>query len=110
MTEDLFGLDPNEIDPDGMKYFEQYGLPDPENIDPQLLREHKKNSRAKAYSSPKNSLTDVFICLVLVLVAAPLAYVSVMAVVHFGWIGLIVGLVFSPLFVVAGMSVAYLFI
>lgn len=103
----LADLDPNEIDPDGARYFDGYGsMSDPENIDRQLLREHRKNSRIK----PKgNSFADVFIALILVLIAAPLAYVSVLAVIHFGWIGLIIGIILSPLFAAAGIFVAGLF-
>lgn len=103
----LADLDPNEIDPDETRYFDYYGsMPDPDNIDSQLLKEHRKNSRIKPTS---NGLADVFIALILVLIAAPLVYVSVLAVIHFGWIGLIVGAILSPLFFAAGIFIAGLF-
>lgn len=44
----LADLDPNEIDPDGVGYFDGYGsMPDPENIDHQLLRETNKKVKEK---------------------------------------------------------------
>lgn len=97
---DKFGLDQEAIDPDSVERFKQYGSPDPDNIDRQLLKEHRKNSRIKASGSGA-SLSDIFLALVMVAVAIPLAYVSVMAVVNLGWWGLIVPAVFSPLFVSA---------
>ena len=105
----LADLDPNEIDPDGIRYFDGYGgMPDPENIDHQLLREHRKNSRIKAGGS-SISFSDVFLALVMVAVAIPLGYVSVMAVIHLGWWGLIVAAIFSPVIIAAGFFVAVLF-
>lgn len=103
----LTDLDPQEIDPDGARYFDGYGsMPDPENIDRQLLREYRKNSHIK----PKGtSFTDTIIALVLVLLSAPLVYASVLAVIHFGLIGLVVGLVLSLLFISALVYVAGLF-
>lgn len=103
----LADLDPNEIDPDGTRYFDCYGsMPAPDNIDSQLLKEHRKNSRIKPVS---NGLTDVLAALVLVLIAAPLVYASVLAVIHFDWIGLIIGAILSPLFITAGIFIAGLF-
>lgn len=107
--ENLADLDPNEIDPDGAKYFDDYGsMPDPENIDHQLLRGHRKNSRIKT-SGSSVSFSDVFLALVMVVIAIPLAYVSVMAVIHLGWWGLIVVAIFSPAIIAAGLFVAVLF-
>lgn len=103
---DKFSLDQETIDSDSVERFKQYGSPDPDNIDRQLLREYRKNSRIK---SSGKSLADVLIALALVLIAAPLAYVSVLAVIHFGWVGLIVGIILSPLFAAAGVFVAGLF-
>lgn len=76
------------------------------NIDHQLLREYWKNSRIKV-SGSSASFSDVF--LALVVVAIPLGYVSVMAVIHLGWWGLIVAAIFSPAIIAAGLFVATLF-
>ena len=94
---DKFGLDQETIDPDSVERFKQYGSPDPNNIDRQLLKEHRKNSRIKASGSGV-SLSDIFLALVMIAVAIPLGYVSVMAVVNLGWWGLIVPAIFSPVF------------
>lgn len=52
VMKDLADLDPSEIDPDGAGYFDGYGsMPDPENIDHQLLREYRKNSRINVSGS-----------------------------------------------------------
>lgn len=103
---DKFGLDQETIDPDSIERFKQYGSPDPDNIGRQLLREYRQNSHIK---SNEKSFADAFIALVLVLIAAPLVHVSVLAVIHFGWVGLIVGIILSPLFAAAGIFVAGLF-
>lgn len=107
--ENLADLDPSEIDPDGARYFDGYGsMSDPENIDHQLLREYRKNSHIKAGGSSV-SFSDAFLALVMVAVAIPLGYVSVMAVIHLGWWGLIIAAIFSPAIIAAGFFVAVLF-
>ena len=105
----LTDLDPSEIDPDGAGYFDDYGsMPDPENIDHQLLWEYQRNSHIKT-SDSSVSFSDVFLAIVMVLVATPLAYVSIMAVIHLGWWGLIVVAIFLPAIIAAGLFVAILF-
>lgn len=103
---DKFSIDQALVDPDSIERFKQYGSPDPENIDRQLLREYRKNSHIK---SSGKGFTDVLIASILVLIAAPLAYVVILAVIHFGWVGLIVGIILSPLFAAAGVFIAGLF-
>lgn len=103
----LADLDPTEIDPEGAGYFERYGsMPDPESIDRQLLQEHRKNTRIKV-SNASITFADVALALVLDLVAVPLAYASVVAVVNLGWWGLIVPAIFSPAF---ASAIVYTFV
>jgi hypothetical protein len=78
------------------------------NIDHQLLREYRKNSRINV-SGSSISFSDMFLAFVIILVAIPLGYISVMAVIHFGWWGLIVAVIFLPTIIAAGLFVAALF-
>lgn len=53
----LIDLDPNEIDPDGVRYFDSCGsTPDPENIDHQLLRVGLITKKSTPLSQPKMPL------------------------------------------------------
>lgn len=106
---DKFCLDQETIDPDSVERFKQYGLPDPNNIDRQLLKEHRRDNRTKAKNA-RTSLADVFLAIVIDLVAIPLVYVSVMAVINLGWWGLIVPAIFSPAFASATVYTANLFL
>ena len=105
---DRFSLDQETIDPDSIERFKQYGSPDPENIDRQLLKEHRKNNRIKSVGMKAN-LADIFLAIVLDLVVIPLAYVSVIAAINLGWWGLVVPAIFSPAFASAVVYTARVF-